>query len=155
MRGLESPAISIPRHWNAATVFLDSHVAQGHGSRTAIISAGRRHTYGEIREEADRIGNALKDLGVRIEERVLIVLPDGPHFAAAFFGIMKMGAVSVPASTLLSPEDYLRTLEDSRAAALIIAKDLCGKIEGIRASCHHLHHVVAVGDGPAPPGTID
>ena len=55
----------------------------------------------------NRCGSALRErLGVRPEERVLLLLLDGPAFVYTFFGAIKIGAVPVPLNTLWKPADY-------------------------------------------------
>jgi len=88
-------AIDVPERFNAASHFLDRHVTEGHGARTAFRFAGRDVTYDEIALRANRLGNALVARDVQMEQRVLLALPDRPEFAEAFWGTMKIGAVPV------------------------------------------------------------
>ena len=74
----------------------------------------------------NRLGNVLRGLGVRIEERVAMLLPDSPEWAFAFFGAMKIGAVAVPMNTMLTPKDYAYLLNDCRARVLIVHASLAG-----------------------------
>nr|VFK31958.1 MAG: benzoate-CoA ligase [Candidatus Kentron sp. MB]VFK34982.1 MAG: benzoate-CoA ligase [Candidatus Kentron sp. MB]VFK77098.1 MAG: benzoate-CoA ligase [Candidatus Kentron sp. MB] len=97
---------NIPESLNAATIFVDTHVAEGRGSRPAILCEERVVTYAELQEGVNRFGNILGELDIRMEERVAILLPDIPEFAFAFFGAIKAGAVAVPFNTLLGPEEY-------------------------------------------------
>ena len=60
----------------------------------------------------------------KTEQRVLLVLPDIPEFAAAYFGTMKIGAVAVPTSTALRASDYAYFLEESRARIAIVHSTL-------------------------------
>ena len=48
------------------------------------------------REQVNRAGNALLESGIRKEDRVMLLLPDVPEFAVAYFAVMKIGAVAVP-----------------------------------------------------------
>ena len=89
-----------------------------------MVCDGRAFTYGEIAEQVNRAGNGLRGLGVQEEQRVLLLLPDGPEFAAAYFGAMKIGAVAVPTSTALRAADYEYFLEESRAKAVIVHPSL-------------------------------
>jgi benzoate-CoA ligase family protein len=130
-------------------------VEDGSGGRPALITGEETLTYRQVQEAVDRVGNGLRELGVRMEERVMILLPDGPQFAAVFFGAMKIGAVAVPVNTLLTPEDYRFLLADSRAAALVVAAELFPKVERIRTGLRHLRHTLVVGGGPPPAGAID
>src|SRR5215510_14095905 len=73
--------LDLPGIYNAATTFVDDNIAQGRGERTAIFYQDRKFTYQEVCEKVNRTGNALKELGVEIENRVMLALPDSPDFA--------------------------------------------------------------------------
>ena len=127
---------------NAATVFLDHHVTEGRGGRTAFRFAGRSVTYAEIAERSNRFGNALATLGVEIENRVLLVLPDSPAFAAAFWGTVKLGAVAVPVNPVMAPPEYEFLLNDSRARVAVVDETVAPAIAAIRGRCPFLSAVV-------------
>ncbi len=138
-------AIDVPERFNAATHFLDRHVAEGRGARTAFRFAGRAVSYGEIALRANRLGNALLARDLQIEQRVLLALPDRPEFAEAFWGAMKIGAVPVPVSEGLPAEEFAFLLEDSRARAVIASETAAAEILKVRARCPWLETVIAVG----------
>ncbi len=116
---------------NATEAFVDDNVRAGRGDSVAIIDAAidRELTYRHVLVQVNRTGHALRRLGVRPEERVMLLLPDVPEFAFAFFGAIKIGAVAVPVNTLLKPHDYDYLLNDSRARALIVHARLLPLIE--------------------------
>lgn len=109
--------------------FVDRHVEEGRGDKAAIVCDGRTFTYSEIAGLVNRVGNGLREFGIQEEQRVLVLLPDGPEFAAAYFGAMKIGAVAVPTSTALRAPDYAYFLEESRARAVIVHPTLAEFIE--------------------------
>src|ERR1700685_4642946 len=119
-----SGMIELPDQYNLVDHFVDRHIREGRGEKIAIVSESRRLTYREIAEQVNRVGNGLRQLGLEEEQRVLLVLPDVPEFAAAYFGTMKIGAVAVPASTALRPGDYAYFLEESRARVAIVHSTL-------------------------------
>jgi benzoate-CoA ligase family protein len=112
--------------FNLASYFVDRHLAEGRGVRTALICEGRRYTYEEIAALVNQAGNAFLRAGVQPGDRVLIVLPDGAGFVAAYFGAIKIGAVAVPASTALRREDYAYLHADSQAKLVIGAEEISG-----------------------------
>ena len=78
------------------------------------------------------LGSALRDvLGVRREERVMLVLLDTPEYAYAFLGTIKIGAVPIPTNTLLKPPDYEYLLNDSRARILVVSQALLPQLQAI------------------------
>src|SRR5579872_1612036 len=126
-----APAIVLPDEFNAATYFVDRHLREGRAGKTAIECGDHFVTYGELCARVNQFGNALKNLGVRIEERVLLLLLDTPEFAASFFGAIKIGAVPVPVNTLLKPADYEFLLNNSRARVVIVIDALFPPLQAI------------------------
>ena len=101
-------------------------------------------------ELVNRAGNALLDLGVQPEQRVLLLLLDSLEFVATFWGAIKIGAIPIPVNTMLRADDYLYFLEDSRARVAVISEALLGEAGPILGQARHLKHVVVAGK---PSGT--
>jgi len=142
--------ILLPDQFNAATYFIDRHLKEGRTQKVAIESADVRLTYGQLCDRVNRFGNALRQLGVRIEERILLLLLDGPEFAISFFGAIKIGAVAVPVNTLLKPADYQYLLNNSRARVAVVSASLYPQIEAIpRKQLRYLEHTIVAGAGSA------
>ncbi|MBI5684204.1 MAG: benzoate-CoA ligase family protein [Verrucomicrobia bacterium] len=141
----------LPEQLNAVTVLVDSHGAAGRADKPAILSGDEVVTYGELAENVNRVGNALRALGVRIEQRVAILMRDCPECVYAFFGAMKIGAVPIPINTVLGAKDYEYILNDSRAHVLIVEPDLLGHVMEIRAHLDFLEHIVVGGHGDGGP----
>src|SRR6476661_9829710 len=141
--------ILLPDQFNAATYFIDRHIPEGRGEKIAIEAGEARVSYRQLWERVNRFGNALRQLGVRIEERVLLLLLDTPEFAVSFFGAIKIGAVPVPANTLLKSADYEYLLNNSRARVAIVSDSLVAAIEAIpRRQLRFLETVIVVGGEP-------
>jgi benzoate-CoA ligase len=133
--------------FNAATYFVDRHIAEGRGESVAIECAGRRMTYRELQDLVNRVGTALKErLGVRPEERVALLTQDGPEMIAAFFGAIKIGAVPVPLNTRWTASEYEYALRDSSARVVIMSGSLHAEAIGAIRVCPALRHVVVAGD---------
>ena len=128
------------------SVFVDEHIAAGRGEKPAILCGERVLTYRGLYEEVNRFGNALRQLQVRMEERVAMLLPDSPEWAVSFFGSMKVGAVALPLNTNLKGSDYEYYLNDSRARVLVVHGALWERIAEIRPKLRYLHDVIVVGD---------
>src|SRR5437762_100452 len=142
----------MPREYNAATWFVDRHVAEGRGGRLAVIHEGGRLTYGDVAAGANRLGNALRRLGVQREQRVMLLLYDSPEFVWSFWGALKIGAVPIPTNTLLKPRDYEYILNDSRAVVAVVAEELASAIEEVRPRLRFLPQLVVA--GRAGPGQV-
>ena len=138
------PPVTVPERFNAAAFFLDRHIREGRGARTAFRFGGRSVTYAEVAERANRFGNALLARNVQIEQRVLLALPDRPEFAEAFWGAMKIGAVSVPVNPALRTEEYAFLLNDSRARAVVADEAAGAEILRVRGRCPWLASLIVV-----------
>jgi benzoate-CoA ligase family protein len=134
----------LPARYNAAETFIDAHRGV-RDSLVAIRCQGQSVTYGELASNVDRCGNALRELGVGIEQRIVILCLDSPPFAYAFFGAIKVGAIPVPANTLLTPRDLAYILSDSRAVAIVVSAPLLPKVLEIRKDVPRLRHVIVTG----------
>ncbi len=108
----------LPRELNLATHFVDRNVEEGRGDRTALVGPGGATTYAELAGLVNRSGNVLCELGVRPEERVLLVLGDSVEFVALWYGAQKIGAVTAEAYTFLTPKDYAYYLDYTRAGVV-------------------------------------
>jgi len=109
---------------NAASVFVDQPLAEGLGSRTALVTPAGRCSYGELAALADHAAQSLRGLGVEPEQRVALLMPDGVGFAATFFGALKLGAVAVPLNTRLPGKDLRFILDDCRAKVVVTDRGL-------------------------------
>lgn len=150
---VEAAAGAVAERFNAAAFFVDRHLAEGRGARTAFRAAGRAVSYAEVAEGASRAGNALAALGVEAEQRVLLVLRDRLAFVLAFWGAARLGAVAVPVNTLMRADEYAFLLADSRARVAVVESDLAPLLLAALPSCPALRAVVAV--GPPVPGALD
>lgn len=153
------PRVDLPREYNAAADIVDRHLGTERAGHVAIIDANGAHTYAELGERINRAGNALRGLGIDIEHRVALCLPDSVDFPAVFLGAMKVGAVPIPFNTLLTSSDYDYMLRDSRARVLVVSESLYPAFASILDGQPWLREVVIVEDGggaddaPAlPPG---
>jgi len=147
-------SLGIPEHFNAAAHFVDRNVAEGRGAKVAIECGDERVTYLQLQHNVNRAGTALMRLGVRPEERVLLLMLDTPAFAYLFFGAIKIGAVPVPLNTLWKPADYAHVIADSRAAAIVVGPELQPSFDAIPAAGRRsLRHVIAGVDDLLSQGT--
>ncbi len=146
-----SPHVEVPSTFNAASYFVDARLGEGRGDLIAIVYEGREISYTQIAAEMNQVGNALRGLGLAMEQRVLLLLLDSPEYAACFFGAMKIGAVPIPTNTLMKPADYRYFLNDSRAVIAVVSEPLLPLVEGIRAECPYLREIVVATTTPGGP----
>ena len=106
--------------WHNASLIVDRNLEAGRENKVAVYCGDNEATYGELARRINRFGHALREeLGVRREERVLLVLDDTPSFPVAFFAAMRIGAIPVPVNTLVDADEYRFYIEDSRARVVV------------------------------------
>ena len=133
--------------YNAVTDFVDAPVARGLAEKIAFIDAERSLSYGELQARSCRFAGALKDLGLRPEERLALLLYDSVDFPVAFWGALRAGSVALPLNTLLTAEQYAYILGDSRAAALVVAAPLAKTLLPILDRLPRLRTIILVNAG--------
>ncbi len=139
--------LDLPQQFNVATHFVDHNVSEGRGEKIAIECGDERVTYRHLLEHTNRVGNALRRLSMRPEERVFLLVPDIPEFLYCFFGAIKIGAVAVPINTLLKPHEYEHLLNDTRARIAIVSEILLSQWQQIpREKLRYLETTVLIGE---------
>lgn len=133
------------RVYNAAADLIDRNLEAGRGGKVAYIDDAGRHTYDDLARRVNRFANALRSLGIRREQRVLLALHDSIDFPTAFLGAIKAGVVPVAVNTLLTTRDYDYMLRDSRAVALFVSQPLLPVFAPILAELPDLEHVIVSG----------
>lgn len=139
---------------NAALYFVDRHIAEGRGAKTAFREADgaqRSLTYAEFADLSSRFAGALARHGVRREERIAMIVRDQIEFPVAFWGALKAGAIPVPLNTLLSAPVYETILTDSRASILIVSEQLWETVQPAMTENKALRSIIVIGE--APEGT--
>ena len=137
--------IEFPERFNMADYFLYHNVEKGREHKTCLLFEDESYTYGETVRMANRVGNALRELGVDIEDRVLIALPDCPEFVWTWFGASRIGAVITMVNPLLPGVDYRYYLEYTRARVAIIDESLVGTFAEAAEGAKYLRHLLVRG----------
>ncbi len=135
----------LPAQFNVATYFVDRHLDEGRADAPAFFCEERTLTYGDVAELTNRAGNVFRDLGVEMEDRVLLLCLDAPEFLGAFWGAIKLGAVPIPVNTMMRGQDYLYFLDDSRARVAVISAPLLAEAGPVLGQAKFLKHVLVAG----------
>ncbi len=135
------------RPYNAVSDFVDANVARGLGDKIAFTDSERSLTYAQLQARSCRFASALKALGLREENRLVLVMHDTVDHPVAFWGAIRAGIIPIPINTLLTPEQYAYLLADSRAAAAVVARPLAPALLSLRHRLPHLRTVIVVGGG--------
>ncbi|HYY56597.1 MAG TPA: benzoate-CoA ligase family protein, partial [Pyrinomonadaceae bacterium] len=137
--------IEFPERFNMAHYFLYHNVEEGRVDKTCLYFKDETYTYGEAVRMSNRAGNALREMGLGVEDRVLIVLPDCPEFVWTWFGASRIGAVITMVNPLLPAADYRYYLEYTRARVAVIHESLVETFAEASAGAHYLRRVLVVG----------
>jgi 4-hydroxybenzoate-CoA ligase len=138
------------RPYNAVSDFVDANVARGLGDKIAFTDSERSLTYAQLQARSCRFASALKALGLREENRLVLVMHDTVDHPVAFWGAIRAGIIPIPINTLLTAEQYAYLLADSRAAAAVVVLPLAPALLSLRHRLPHLRTVIVVGgDGAA------
>ncbi|MEK6280097.1 MAG: benzoate-CoA ligase family protein [Acidobacteriota bacterium] len=140
-------AIIFPDRFNMADYFLYHNLEEGRENKVCLYFEDKKFTYGDTAGMSNRVGNALRELGVEIEDRVLIVLPDCPEFVWTWFGAARTGAVITMVNPLLPAEDYKYYLDYTRARLAVIPQTLAESFREATGSSQHLKAVLVVDSG--------
>jgi crotonobetaine/carnitine-CoA ligase len=107
-------------------------------------------TFGAMDETANRVANALADLGVHHGDRVLVMLPNSLAFLHAWFGINRLGAVLVPINTAYKGAFLEHVINNAAARVMIIAPEFVPILQASEAHVPRLDTVVIVDASEGP-----
>ena len=105
----------------------------------------KRFTFRDFAARSNQVGNALHTMGMRQGDRILIILPRLPEWWEAVLGIMKIGAISVPGTTLLTPKDVAYRIQSAEAKAVITDDEGALKVEQVADACPTLQLKILLG----------
>ncbi len=134
--------------FNWALDWFDAELARGEAAnRPALKIVGdgaATLTFAELSERSNRVANGLRALGVKRGDRILLMLGNVVPLWETMLAAMKLGAVVIPATTLLTPVDLADRFERGRARHIVAAAGEAAKFDGFDASLTR----IAVGDAP-------
>ena len=105
-----------------------------------------RWTFWDFREQSLRFANALRGLGVKRGDPILIMLPRIPQWQVAFLAGLRLGALVIPCTSILRAKDIVYRVHHSGAKAIITAEENTSEVDGIRKDCPSLEVFVVVGE---------
>jgi acyl-coenzyme A synthetase/AMP-(fatty) acid ligase len=150
----------IPTYYNIGRDCTDKYAKrQSHRNKVALYweneeGDSKKFTFGELSQLTNQIGNALLSLGFKKGDRLLIRLPNLPEFPITFLGTIKIGAVPIPTSTMLTAEEVSYLLDDSKAKGVITTPDLYEAVEANRGFHSEFKHVLIIGKS-IPSACVD
>lgn len=142
----------IPEKFNIGVACTDRHLGTHIENTIAMIVEDDQLgtdqiSFAELATRTSQFAQLLRNLDIHAEDRVLIRLPNCLDYPTAFLGAMKLGAISVPTSTLLTVEEVLYLAQDSAARVLVTDKAMWEKLSPHIDQCEALQLVLLSGEG--------
>ena len=146
--------ISPPEPLNFAQHLFQANT--GRAGKIAYVDDRGSLSYGQLEERSRRFGAALLGLGIRREERVLLLMLDSNEWPVTFLGCLYAGVVPVAMNTLLTADDYAYMLAHSRAQAAVVSASLAPLLGKTMAQARNevKHLVVAGATDTLPSGAL-
>ncbi|HTU29406.1 MAG TPA: benzoate-CoA ligase family protein [Solirubrobacteraceae bacterium] len=127
---------------------VDRQVEAGLGDKLAYIAGEDRLTYGVLRGQINRAANLLVSLGVRREQRILLVLDDTIVFPIVFLGALKAGVVPVPVSHQDKDDNFRHYVTDTYTELVVTDAGTLPRLRTALDGVGPLRYLVRGGEGP-------
>jgi 2-aminobenzoate-CoA ligase len=134
-----------PDPFNTVEELLDKQIAAGRGDKPAILFADRVITYKQLLGASCKMGNALKKLGVEEGDRVMLRSPTVPPAIFANFGALRLGAVFVPSSHMMSPPEIAHVANNAEAKVIVVANAFLENVVKARPNLKTVKHIIVFG----------
>ena len=144
-----------PDRFNFARHLIETNA--GRAAKTALIDDAGQLSYGQLADQVQRCSAALTALGLRREDRVLLLMHDCSDWVVSFLGALHAGVVPVCVNTLLTAKDYAYMLADSRAQAALVSAALLPTLQTAMSDGKHelKQLIVSRSKEPLPEGAHD
>jgi long-chain acyl-CoA synthetase len=120
------------------------------GEYESVHFEGIWYTNAETNRNANRLGNALKTLGIGRGDRVVVQMPNSPPVFSSFPAIYKIGGIVVPLNPLLRPDQASYIYRDCGAKAILTSSDYLGWIKDAQSQAPTLKHIILTDRNDAP-----
>ena len=142
----------VPKQFNIGVACTDKHLNTTVAKTIAMIVEDdvlgtAQISFEELAKRTDQFAQLLINLGITLGDRVLIRLPNCLDYPTAFLGAMKRGAIAVPTSTLLTPEEVAYLARDSSATVLVTDKAAWPQLQDHLNDLPNLKHIFLSGLG--------
>ena len=104
----------------------------------------QQHTFWDLKVQSNRFANVLRGLGVEKGDRVLVMLPRVPQWYVVLLGLIKIGAVPMPTTTLCTPRDIEYRVNQAEATLAITDEENAAKLEEAAGNCPSLESLMSI-----------
>ncbi len=139
---------NVPKYFNFGFDVVDKWAEDR--TKLALISidrTGKRdryHTFRDLSVESNRYANALRRIGVKKGDRVLVILQSIPEWYIALIGMFKLGVVPMPGTVLLTEKDVEYRVNRAEACMIFTDEDHADVVDKIASKCSSLQHLMLV-----------
>ena len=139
--------LEVPEYFNFATDVIGKWASDP--QKLAMLWVGqngerRQLTFAHFAEQSSRATNAFAALGIQKGDRVLVMLPRIPEWWESVLGLMKLGAIPIPCTTLLTPKDIQFRVEVAEAAGIITDSEGAAKFDQVRSESPTINVAILV-----------
>jgi len=148
--------LEVPETYNYARDVVDAWAAR-EPDKLALLAVrpdgggARRFGFADLARSSDRAARFLAAQGVAKGDRVFVMLPRIPDWYDVILGCIKLGAVPMPGTTLLTPRDIAYRITRAEASVAVVDAEGTGKVDQVAADCPSLRTRICL-DGQAPAG---
>ena len=141
--------LEIPQYFNFGFDVVDKWAQDR--TKVALISVdstgnlAQYHTFWDLKVLSDKYANVLKSQGIKKGDRVFVMLPRIPEWYVVMLGSFKIGAIPMPATTLLTAKDIEYRITESEASMAITDFEDSDKVNSAAGGCPTLKSLVVVG----------
>ena len=138
----------VPEHYNFGFDVVDRWAEDR--TKLALISidrSGKRdryHTFRDLSVESNRFANALRRIGVKKGDRVLVILQSIPEWYIALIGMFKLGVIPMPGTVLLTSKDVEYRVNRAEACMVFTDLDHADIVDNVKKKCPTLKHMMLV-----------
>jgi fatty-acyl-CoA synthase len=116
------------------------------GNRVGIISGTSQFTYAEFGDRSSRLAAALRQLGIRLGDRVAYLSFNNHQLLEGYFGVPQARAILMPLNVRLSLHELTSILNHSGARLLLFETDFAPLVEELKETCPSIEHFVSLGE---------
>jgi acyl-coenzyme A synthetase/AMP-(fatty) acid ligase len=149
--------LEVPERYNYARDVVDAWAVREPG-KLALLAVGpdggdpRRYGFADLARSSDRAARFLAARGVRKGDRVFVMLPRIPDWYDVVLGCIKLGAIPMPGTTLLTPRDVAYRITQAEAAVAVVDAEGTSKVDQVAADCPSLRTRICLADDGRPGG---
>lgn len=139
--------LDVPAQFNFAIDVMDKWASDP--NKLAMLWVGQngeeKHiTFAQFAERSNRAANAFAELGIKKGDRVMVMLHRIPEWWESVLGLMKLGAIPIPCTTLLTSNDIQFRAKVAEVQGIITDGDGAAKFDAVRNECPTIKYPIVV-----------